>query len=146
MSSTTKKFPILAITCGIFVFAIICTTAGVAWHLLQPRETIIDATGDQAKIDAHGALIESLSLLSLSNNSDEEGSPTSGLSMTQLALFALVTMIIIGIGVLYHRRVHLPAHRTRRETAQAARAQAARQETFLLQLMESQGQGRPTPN
>ena len=145
MSSTTKKFPILAITCGIFVFAIICTTAGVAWHLLQPRETIIDATGDQAKIDAHGALIESLSLLSLSN-SDEEGSPTSGLSMTQLALFSLVTMIIIGIGVLYHRRVHLPAHRTRRETAQAVRDQAARQETFLLQLMESQGQGRPTPN
>ena len=121
MSSTTKKFPILAITCGIFVFAIICTTAGVAWHLLQPRETIIDAT-------------------------DEEGSPTSGLSMTQLALFALVTMIIIGIGVLYHRRVHLPAHRTRRENAQAARDQAARQESFLLQLMESQGQGRPTPN
>ena len=143
---STKKTPILAIACGVFVFAIICTTAGLAWHLLQPRETIIDSTGDQAKIDAHGALIESLSLLSLSNNSDEEGSSTNGLSMTQLALFALVTMIFIGIGVLYHRKVHLPAHRTRRETTQAAQAQAARQETFLLQLMESQGQGRPTPN
>jgi hypothetical protein len=145
MSSTTKKFPILAVTCGILVFAVICVCAGVAWHLLQPRETIIDAPGDQPKIDAHGALIESLSLLSLSN-SDEEGSPTSGLSTTQLALFALVTLVIIGIGVLYHRRIHLPAHRMRRENAQAARDQAARQESFLLQLMESQGQGRPTPN
>ena len=145
MSSTTKKFPILAVTCAILVFAIICVCAGVAWHLLQPRETIIDAPGDQPKIDAHGALIESLSLLSLSN-SDEEGSPTSGLSTTQLALFALVTLVIIGIGVLYHRRIHLPAHRMRRENAQAARDQAARQESFLLQLMENQGQGRPTPN
>ena len=121
MSSTTKKFPILAVTCGILVFAVICVCAGVAWHLLQPRETIIDAP-------------------------DEEGSPTSGLSTTQLALFALVTLVIIGIGVLYHRRIHLPAHRMRRENAQAARDQAARQESFLLQLMENQGQGRPTPN
>ena len=99
------------------------------------------------KIDAHGALIKSLSLLSLSNNSDEDGPTTTGLSVAQMALFVLAAMIFIGLGLLYHRKVHLPAHRTRREARSVAQAQAARQESFLLQLMENLPghQVRPSP-
>ena len=70
----------MAVTCGVTILAI-CVSAGLAWHFLQPKTTEIDSTGDKARIDAHGALIESLSLLNLSNNSDGDEPTTAGLSV-----------------------------------------------------------------
>ena len=122
MCSSNKKPPVLAISCGIIIFAIICVSAGLAWHFLQPS-TIVDST-------------------------DEDEPTTAGLSVAQMGLFVLAAMIFIGLGLLYHRKVHLPAHRTLGKVRSAAQAQAARQESFLLQLMENQPghQGRPSPN
>ena len=85
-------------------------------------------------IDAHKSIFEQISLLSLSNQSGADSWKWVGL------LVATMTILAAGYYV-YHRKIKLPKRRAAREDARNRQIQDARQQEFILSLMN-----QPSPN
>ena len=94
-----------------------------------------DITGGPGDIiDTHRSIFEQISLLSLANQSGAG-------SWTWLGMLLLVVIILAAAYYTYHRKIKLPRRRVARENARSQQDRDARQQEFIMSLMN-----QPSPN
>ena len=97
--------------------------------------------GATGPIDLHKSLVDKMSLLSISQ--ETEGSEGSTTPTWILVIILCGLSVIFAIAYLYHQKVRLPRRRSAREEERIERERNARNMAFLERLMQNEGNPPP---
>ena len=139
-STCCKRTP--SCCCVVATLVIVATLAiGVplATQLMSEDTTI--PPGATGPIDIHKSLVDQMSLLSISQES--EGSEGFTTSTWVLLIILCALSLIFAIGYLYHQKVRLPRRRSAREEDRVERERNARNMAFLERLMQNECNPHP---
>ena len=139
-SSTCKRTPsCCCIAATVVVIAIFAISAPLAAQLLSGETPI--PPGATGPIDLHKSLVDKMSLLSISQ--ETEGSEGFTTSTWVLLIILCALSLIFAIGYLYHQKIRLPKRRSAREEDRIQRERNDRNMAFLERLMQNENNPHP---
>ena len=139
-STCCKRTPsCCCVVATLVVVATLAISAPLAAQLLSEDTPI--PPGATGPIDLHKSLVDKMSLLSISQ--ETEGSEGFTTSTWVLLIILCGLSLIFAIGYLYHQKVRLPRRRSAREEDRVERERNAHNMAFLERLMLNEGNPHP---